>query len=525
MTVKNGIRQIIDGVEKSDTEAINLNDLLDVTITSVADNQFIQFDTGSGLWKNETITLGDPDQNLWATVSSDSGSTTANTTTDTITIAGGTGISTAVSGDTLTITNTASGDVTAASNLGDNLLIRGDGSVKGVQNSGITISDTDVMTGIGGMTAAGLIDFSAAGAFLITASTSPSVAGIGQIAVDLDGVITDYDDAQIVFSDGSSEFTVISVRTSELTTTDNDVIVYSTAGNRFIMQAQAGGGDVSAAANLTDNAIIRGDGGAKGVQDSSILIDDSDNVTGMGTLNGIIIPVAVSQTFMLNLLEDTTPQLGGLLDTNGNNISIDNTGAIEDDSGNEYLVFRKLASSVNFIQISNAAAGNEPGFAAIGTDTDIDIIFVPKGAGNIQLSGLKYPAADGTVNQVIETDGSGNLSFVTHTAGKDYTEKFVTFSASGAGAFEDKDLSGGSFNVPANAICEILIQNDEMNAENQGGVRANGSSLSRLVDLQEGEAGGVSAVIMTVKADADSIIEIFSEDTTELTFALIGFWS
>lgn len=45
------------------------------------------------------------DQNLFETVTGDTGSTTANTTTDTLTIAGGTGISTAVAGDTLTITN------------------------------------------------------------------------------------------------------------------------------------------------------------------------------------------------------------------------------------------------------------------------------------------------------------------------------------------------------------------------------------------------------------------------------------
>lgn len=45
-----------------------------------------------------------------------------------------------------------SGDVTAASNLGDNLLIRGDGAVKGVQNSGISIDDTDNMTGVASIT-------------------------------------------------------------------------------------------------------------------------------------------------------------------------------------------------------------------------------------------------------------------------------------------------------------------------------------------------------------------------------------
>jgi hypothetical protein len=43
----------------------------------------------------------------------------------------------------------------------------------------------------------------------------------------------------------------------------------------------SGSGDVTAASNLTDNAIVRGDGGAKGVQTSGVLIDDSDVVSGM----------------------------------------------------------------------------------------------------------------------------------------------------------------------------------------------------------------------------------------------------
>ena len=30
-------------------------------------------------------------------------------------------------------------------------------------------------------------------------------------------------------------------------------------------------------------------------------------------------------------------------------------------------------------------------------------------------AGLKYPTADGTANQIIKTDGAGNLSFVTPT--------------------------------------------------------------------------------------------------------------
>lgn len=47
--------------------------------------------------------------------------------------------------------------------------------------------------------------------------------------------------------------------------------------------AGGGGGDVSAGANMTDNTIIKGDGGAKGVQDTGIVVDDNDNMSAIET--------------------------------------------------------------------------------------------------------------------------------------------------------------------------------------------------------------------------------------------------
>jgi len=46
---------------------------------------------------------GDPDQNLWETMDSDSGSVAADTTTDTFTLTGGEGIDTSIAGDAVTI--------------------------------------------------------------------------------------------------------------------------------------------------------------------------------------------------------------------------------------------------------------------------------------------------------------------------------------------------------------------------------------------------------------------------------------
>ena len=47
-----------------------------------------------------------------------------------------------------------------------------------------------------------------------------------------------------------------------------------------VWRSAATSGDVTAAASITDHALVRGDGGSKGVQGTSILIDDSMNVSG-----------------------------------------------------------------------------------------------------------------------------------------------------------------------------------------------------------------------------------------------------
>ena len=62
-----------------------------------ADYQWVDDATGGGGGG------GDPDQNLWATITGDTGSTTANTITDSLTVAGGTDITTSVSGDIVTV--------------------------------------------------------------------------------------------------------------------------------------------------------------------------------------------------------------------------------------------------------------------------------------------------------------------------------------------------------------------------------------------------------------------------------------
>ena len=87
------------------------------------------------------------------------------------------------------------------------------------------------------------------------------------------------------------------------------------------------------------------------------------------------------------LSNDASPQLSAVLDTNGNDIVIDDAGAIEDDANNPYIRFQKTASAVNFLDVTNQATGSAPEVAAVGTDTNIDFNLTPKGIGRVTLNG------------------------------------------------------------------------------------------------------------------------------------------
>ena len=80
--------------------------LTDLGISDGSSGQVLQTDGNGGF--SFTTVSGGGSQNLWATFSGDTGTTTANAQTDTLTVEGGANISTSIVGDTLTIAYTGS---------------------------------------------------------------------------------------------------------------------------------------------------------------------------------------------------------------------------------------------------------------------------------------------------------------------------------------------------------------------------------------------------------------------------------
>ena len=143
-----------------------------------------------------------------------------------------------------------------------------------------------------------------------------------------------------------------------------------------------------------------------------------------------------------DIVGDTTPQLGGQLDVNGNSLG---------DGTRELLKFIETASAVNEITLTNSATSNAPEISATGDDTNIDLKLTPKGSGKLNLDGIKFPNADGSADQILTTNGSGVLSFVDNSGGTDWQAvKTGNYTAvAGQGVFANTTSGAWTLTLPA----------------------------------------------------------------------------
>jgi hypothetical protein len=133
-----------------------------------------------------------------------------------------------------------------------------------------------------------------------------------------------------------------------------------------------------------------------------------------------------------DVVDDTSPQLGGDLDTNSFNIAFDDAHGINDENGNEQIIFQTTSSAVNQLDITNAATGNAPSIQATGGDSNISLKVGPKGTGLIEVLGATNP---GSIQLNCESNSHGiKLTSPAHSAAQSYELKFPTGNVT-AGTF------------------------------------------------------------------------------------------
>jgi len=164
----------------------------------------------------------------------------------------------------------------------------------------------------------------------------------------------------------------------DLTVSGDDITMgTNTAGNLLVADGtnfnSIAVGDLSEISTIANDdvflAVDTSGGGLKKVARSAVV-------------SGLAASGAIS-----NVVEDTTPQLGGNLDTNSANILIDDAHFIADENGNEQIIFQTTSSAVNQFDVTNAATGNAPKLSTTGGDSNIDLEIEAKGTGHVTVRG------------------------------------------------------------------------------------------------------------------------------------------
>ena len=223
--------------------------------------------------------------------------------------------------------------------------------------------------------------------------------------------------------------------------TGYDTTTYSLSANDTVFISAATAGALTNTAptgetNLIQNIgrVVRADAsagiikaGGAGRSNATPNLDDGKIFLGNGSNQAVstaLSAIALSSfnddlNYLTNIVEDTTPQLGGSLDVNGQDIVSVSNGDIEvDPNGTGSFKIRGNATSGSGRLVLNCEQ-NTHGITLKGPPHSAAASYT-----------LTFPNTDGTANQVLKTDGSGGLDWVDQSGGGGGSAPAVTAPAS-----------------------------------------------------------------------------------------------
>ncbi len=307
----------------------------------------------------------------------------------------------------------------------------------------------------------------------------------------------------------------------------------SSGGNLTISgDLTVSGDDITMGTNTSGNLLI-----ADGTNFNSIAVGDlsaistvaADDVlmavdTSGGGLKKITRSALVSGLAagtMSNIVEDTSPQLGGDLDTNSANILIDDAHFIGDENGNEQIIFQTTSSAVNQFDVTNAATGNPPSIKATGGDSNIDFNISAKGTGHVTVLG---DTNSGAIQFNCENNSHGQIVIAQpHSASVTNTLTLPAGSSSTLVSLVSTDtLTNKTLTTPKIAEIDSLSSGDiTLDAEADivldaagGNIEFKDAGTTQLTLDMDGTAG---AQVISLAVDSDDLIFKQYDGTTVLT--------
>jgi len=244
-----------------------------------------------------------------------------------------------------------------------------------------TATELNLLDGVSGLVQA---DFTKLAAVDSTAAELNILDGVTSTAAELnlvDGITAGTVSAsKAVIVDSNKDLTGFRNLTisGDLTVSGDDITMgTNTAGN--ILVADGTNFNSVAVGGLSEISTVAND-------DVFLAVDTSGGGLKKIARSAVVAGLATSSAIS-NVVEDTSPQLGGNLDTNSFMVDFDDGHGIRDENGNEHIIFQTTSSAVNHFDITNAATGNPPKLQATGGDSNIDLDIEAKGTGHVTVRG------------------------------------------------------------------------------------------------------------------------------------------
>jgi hypothetical protein len=229
----------------------------------------------------------------------------------------------------------------------------------------------------------------------------------------------------------------------------------------------------------------------------------SGGVSVTGTLNGHTIPggtgtIALTSDItssIANVVEDTTPQLGGNLDVNGNKIITA--------SGNANLKLAPHGTGVVEIEGDGSSADGTIQLNCSQNSHGIKLASPPHSAS--QSYTITFPSTAPGANKIFQTDANGDLTFVDMPSGLSNISE------------DSSPQLGGSLDVNGNAIVSTSNANININPDGSGKVQINNTYTLPNADGSNGQVlttDGAGTLSFTTVSSGGGGLSNISEDTT-----------